>query len=135
MRLISILFLIVGITSLAYAAYPDVVTLINSTSTNVTSRPVILDKGANLSKQIQVVMGGASANSATVTLQGSLDGDNWSDVASFSMASSPVASKVQDTTTSEPWTAWRAVVASISSAASATVASGTAATITVNMTQ
>lgn len=117
--------LFISCSALAIAALPDVHVLLNAVTANGNYKMVTFDKGT-VTKQAQAVIGGASADSATVTIQGSNDGTNWSDIAALNIASSPVASQVSATTITAPYRAMRGVVSAIS---------GTGATVTLNVSE
>lgn len=117
--------LFISCSAVALAALPDVHVLLNAVTADGNYRMVTFDKGS-VTKQAQAVIGGASSVSATVTVQGTNDGTNWSDIATLLIASSPVASQVAATTLTSPYRAMRGVVSSIS---------GTGTTVTLNVSE
>jgi len=126
-KLGQVLFFITALFSgsmLAIAALPDVTYLLTGTSTASTGGPHLFERGVP-TKVVQVDLGGASAVSASVSIQASLDGSNWMPVTTFTMASAPAASVTQSAVITVPYRSLRAVLNSINSVASATTASGT----------
>lgn len=117
--------LFISCCTLALAALPDVHVLLNAVTANGNYKMVTFDKGS-VTKQAQAVLGGASAVSATVTVQGTNDGTNWTDITSIDIAASPAASAVAGATLSAPYRAMRGVVSAIS---------GTGATVTLNVSE
>lgn len=124
-KFILSVILFVSCSALAIAALPDVHVLLNAATANGNGKMVTFDKGS-VTKQAQAVLGGASSVSATVTVQGTNDGTNWSDIAAMNIASSPAASQVSSTTITSPYRAMRGVVSAIS---------GTGATVTLNVSE
>lgn len=125
-KVILSVVLFISCCTLALAALPDVHVLLNAVTANGNYKMVTFDKGS-VTKQAQAVFGGgASAVSATVTIQGTNDGTNWSDITSMNIASSPVASQVSSATITSPYRAMRGVVSSIS---------GTGSTVTLNVSE
>ena len=121
---------ILSFSALAIAAYPDVKVLLNGVKVTGSGKAWQFDKGI-APRVAQIVMGGASASAATVTLDGSLDGSNWIVLSTFNMASSPAASMVSSATVDYPWPAMRGTITAISSVASAVSADQSAITLMV----
>lgn len=124
-KILTAIILSMCFATLAIAALPDVHVLLNAARANGNYKTVTFDKGS-VTKQAQAVLGGASAVSATVTVQGTNDGTNWSTITALSLAASPAASAVSSTTLSTPYRAMRGVVSAIS---------GTGATVTLNVSE
>lgn len=124
-KILTAIILSMCFATLAVAALPDVHVLLNAATANGNYKTVTFDKGS-VTKQAQAVLGGASAISATATLQGTNDGTNWSTITAFSLAASPVASAVTAATVTTPYRAMRGVVSAIS---------GTGATVTLNVSE
>lgn len=124
-KILLSIILFASVSTVAIAALPDVHVLLNAVTANGNYKMVTFDKGS-VTKQAQAVLGGASAVEATVTIQGTNDGTNWSDIAALSIASSPAASQVSSTTLTAPYRAMRGVVSAIS---------GTGATVTLNVSE
>jgi len=117
----TIFFIVIFFSAsmLAYAAYPDVKVLLNGVKTTVTGNAFNFDK--NIPNRIlQTNLTGASAVSAVVRIDGSLDGTLWANIGTMSVASTPVASQVAYLAITSPWSAMRAVVSGITSTAGAT---------------
>lgn len=123
-KLLVSVALLVTLSTLAIAAYPDVKVLLNAVTANGSGKAHQFDKGSVYRVAQAVFGGGASAVSATVALDGSLDGANWTTIGSVNLASSPAASQVASITSSFPWTAMRGTVSAIS---------GAGATVTLNV--
>ena len=123
-KYIPICVLTVLFPVLALAAYPDVKVLLNAVTDNGSGKAVHFDKGSPTRIAQAVFGGGASAVSATVALEGSLDGTNWTTIGSVNLAASPVASAVSYITSTSPWPAMRGTVSAIS---------GSGATVTLNV--
>jgi len=122
--ILSVIFFI-SCSTLALAALPDVHVLLNSVTANGNYKMVTFDKGY-VTKQAQAVIGGVSSVSATVTIQGTNDGTNWSDISAMNIASSPAASQVSAATLTAPYRAMRGVVSAIS---------GVGTTVTLNVSE
>ena len=122
-KYIPICLLAVLFPVLALAAYPDVKVLLNAVTANGSGKAFQFDKGSPV-RIAQAVLGGASAVSATVALEGSLDGTNWTTIGTVNLAASPVASAVSYITSTSPWPAMRGTVSAIS---------GSGATVTLNV--
>jgi hypothetical protein len=129
----QVLFFLVAFiagSSLAIAAFPDVTYLLKTTYNAGTGGPHIFERGVP-TKVVQINLNGASAVSASVAIQGSLDGDYWMPITTFTMASQPSASAAQSAVITVPYRGLRAVLSSINSVSGATVASGTAGYVDV----
>lgn len=129
-KLITAIVLFLSGTALAIAAYPGAIVYLNGVKVTGSSKAFQYD-AKSVNKVAQTVLTGASAVSATVSVEGSLDGTNWSKIGTMTVYATPAVSAVSYMAITNPWSALRATVDGISSVGGAISANSAVVTTVV----